>query len=28
VHIAYRLDINVFRGQETVQLIVEQIEAL
>jgi single-stranded-DNA-specific exonuclease len=27
VHIAYRLDINVFRGQETVQLIVEQIEA-
>ncbi|AFT94174.1 MAG: single-stranded-DNA-specific exonuclease RecJ [Alteromonas macleodii] len=26
VHIAYRLDINVFRGQETVQLIVEQIE--
>lgn len=28
VHIAYRLDINVFRGQETVQLIVEQIEAV
>ncbi|MEE3221380.1 MAG: single-stranded-DNA-specific exonuclease RecJ [Pseudomonadota bacterium] len=27
VHVAYRLDINVFRGQETVQLIVEQIEA-
>ena len=27
VHIAYRLDINVFRGQETVQLVVEQIEA-
>ncbi|WP_334019118.1 single-stranded-DNA-specific exonuclease RecJ [Alteromonas sp. S015] len=27
VHIAYRLDINVFRGQETVQLIVEQIDA-
>lgn len=27
VHIAYRLDINVFRGQESVQLIVEQIEA-
>ncbi|MCP3702322.1 MAG: single-stranded-DNA-specific exonuclease RecJ [Alteromonas sp.] len=27
VHIAYRLDINVFRGQETVQLIVEEIEA-
>ncbi len=26
VHIAYRLDVNVFRGQETVQLIVEQIE--
>lgn len=28
VHIAYRLDINVFRGQETVQLIIEQIEAV
>jgi len=28
VRIAYRLDINVFRGQETVQLIVEQIEAM
>lgn len=27
VHIAYRLDINVFRGQESVQLIVEQIVA-
>jgi single-stranded-DNA-specific exonuclease len=27
VHIAYRLDVNVFRGQETVQLIIEQIEA-
>lgn len=27
VHIAYRLDINVFRGQESVQLIVEQIDA-
>jgi len=27
VHIAYRLDVNVFRGQETVQLIVEQIDA-
>jgi single-stranded-DNA-specific exonuclease len=27
VHIAYRLDINVFRGQETVQLIIEQITA-
>ncbi len=27
VHIAYRLDINVLRGQETVPLIVEQIEA-
>ena len=25
VHIAYRLDVNVFRGQESVQLIVEQI---
>ncbi|NDV89598.1 single-stranded-DNA-specific exonuclease RecJ [Alteromonas sp. 345S023] len=25
VHLAYRLDVNVFRGQETVQLIVEQI---
>ena len=28
VHIAYRLDINVFRGQESVQLIIEQIEAV
>ncbi|WP_394221653.1 single-stranded-DNA-specific exonuclease RecJ [Alteromonas gracilis] len=28
VRIAYRLDINVFRGQETVQLIVEQLEAI
>lgn len=28
IRIAYRLDINVFRGQETVQLIVEQIEAI
>lgn len=28
VHIAYRLDINVFRGQETVQLIIEQIEVV
>ena len=27
VHIAYRLDINVFRGQESVQLIIEQIDA-
>ena len=27
IHIAYRLDINVFRGQENVQLIVEQLEA-
>lgn len=26
VHIAYRLDINVFRGQESVQLIIEQID--
>ncbi len=26
VRIAYRLDINVFRGKETVQLLVEQIE--
>lgn len=25
VQLAYRLDVNVFRGQETVQLIVEQI---
>jgi single-stranded-DNA-specific exonuclease len=25
VHLAYRLDVNVFRGQETVQLIIEQI---
>lgn len=25
VHLAYRLDVNVFRSQETVQLIVEQI---
>ncbi len=28
VHIAYRLDVNVFRGHETVQLIVEQLEAV
>lgn len=28
VQLAYRLDINVFRGQESVQLIVEQIEAV
>ena len=28
VHIAYRLDVNVFRGHETVQLIVEQLEAI
>ena len=28
VRIAYRLDINVFRGQESVQLIIEQLEAL
>ncbi|MEW9799006.1 single-stranded-DNA-specific exonuclease RecJ [Alteromonas sp. CYL-A6] len=26
VRIAYRLDVNVFRGNETVQLLVEQIE--
>lgn len=26
VRIAYRLDVNVFRGQESVQLIVEQLE--
>ena len=25
VHLAYRLDVNVFRGKETVQLLVEQI---
>ena len=28
VRIAYRLDINVYRGQESVQLIIEQLEAL
>jgi single-stranded-DNA-specific exonuclease len=27
VSLVYRLDVNSFRGQETVQLIVEQIEA-
>ncbi|WP_218396287.1 single-stranded-DNA-specific exonuclease RecJ [Alteromonas lipotrueae] len=27
VRIAYRLDVNVFRGQESVQLIVEQLES-
>ncbi len=27
VHLAYRLDINRFRGQESLQLIIEQIEA-
>jgi len=26
VRIAYRLDVNVFRGQESVQLIIEQLE--
>ncbi|MDB2331290.1 single-stranded-DNA-specific exonuclease RecJ, partial [Alteromonas sp.] len=25
VQLAYRLDVNVFRGNETVQLLVEQI---
>ncbi|BFT29222.1 single-stranded-DNA-specific exonuclease RecJ [Alteromonas sp. D210916BOD_24] len=28
VNIAYRLDVNVFRGHESVQLIVEQIQAV
>ena len=27
VRIAYRLDVNVFRGQESVQLIIEQLES-
>ena len=28
VQLAYRLDVNEFRGRETPQLIVEQISAL
>ena len=28
VQLAYRLDVNEFRGRETAQLIVEQISAL
>ena len=28
VKLAYRLDVNEFRGRETAQLIVEQISAL
>ncbi|VEL95762.1 exonuclease RecJ [Alteromonas sp. 76-1] len=27
VRIAYRLDVNVFRGQESIQLIIEQLES-
>jgi single-stranded-DNA-specific exonuclease len=27
IHVAYRMDINRFRGRESLQLIVEQIEA-
>jgi single-stranded-DNA-specific exonuclease len=27
VHLAYRMDVNEFRGKRTVQLIVEHLES-